>query len=484
MSTTGATRSAGKWTVFGLVAVAVFMSTLDGSIVNIALPVIMEDYGVSLAAVKWVMMVYLLTVSSLLLSFGRLSDIRGRRWVYAGGFLLFALGSFGCGLSPGVDWLIAARVLQGAGAAMLMACSPALVVDIFPENERGRALGAVGTVVAAGLTTGPALGGLILHVFGWPMIFWINIPIGLVSAVFALRVLKGGPGDRRRSESFDLAGGLALATGMSCLIVTFSEGPVWGLVDPRTVAFACVSAGCGVLLAVRSRRLANPVFEPALVRIRLFALPVLSTVLLFVCLFSMLFLMPFYLMHPAGYPVGRAGTIMTIPFIALFFVAPAAGWLFDRIGASRGICTIGMLLLAAALLLISQLDTQASFWSIAWRMVMTGVGIALFTPPNNSVTMSAIQPRYRGIAAATIATARNIGMVCGVALSGIVFNQVYAQWSGGAPFTVYDSEEAGAFMAAFRYAIRTGAAAAFLGAVLAFLRGPEPGRSVAGSNRF
>ena len=143
--------SPNKWLVFSLVAAGVFMSTLDSSIVNIALPVIMADFQVPLTRIEWVPMIYLLTVSSLLLTCGRLSDIRGRRLVYCGGFVIFAAGSLLCGISGGVSWLIASRTLQGVGAAMLMACSPALVVDAFPLAERGRALGMVGMVVAAGL---------------------------------------------------------------------------------------------------------------------------------------------------------------------------------------------------------------------------------------------------------------------------------------------------------------------------------------------
>lgn len=466
----------GKWTVFALVAVAVFMSTLDGSIVNIALPVIMEDYGVSLSAVKWVMMVYLLSVSSLLLSFGRLSDIRGRRWVYFRGFLLFSAGSLLCGLATGLRWLVAARVVQGAGAAMLMACSPALVVDTFPEKERGKALGAVGTVVAAGLTTGPALGGLILHYFDWTMIFFVNIPIGLASAAMAQRILKGGAGDRGRREPFDLFGGAALAVGLSALILTFSKGAEWGPLSPRTLATAALAVAGLVSLGLRSLRAEHPVFRLDLLKTRLFAVPALGTMLLFICLFSMMFLMPFYLMHPAGYSVATAGTVMTIPFVVLFFVAPAAGWLYDRVGVSRGLCTAGMTVLALSLFALSRLPAQASIADISWRLAFAGLGTALFTPPNNSTTIGAVAPRFRGIASATTATARNLGMVGGVALAGLVFNHVYTGLSGGEAFAVFRPESTPVFMAAFRHALGAASAAALAGAVLAFSRGTERAR--------
>jgi len=193
----------GRWGAFSLIAIAVFMSSLDGSIVNIALPAIMKDMKVSLTTIEWVPLIYLLTISSLLLPFGRLSDIKGRRWVYCRGFVIFAAGSFICGSAEGAFWLVAARSFQGIGAAMLMACSPALAIDLFPVSERGRTLGMIGTAVAAGLTIGPALGGFMVRYFSWRYIFYINIPIGIVAAILASRSLKGGAGDVVRQESFD-----------------------------------------------------------------------------------------------------------------------------------------------------------------------------------------------------------------------------------------------------------------------------------------
>ena len=159
-----------KWLVFSFVAIGIFMSTLDGSIVNIALPTIMKDLSAPLAYMEWVVMIYLLTIFSLLLSFGRLSDIVGRRSIYVLGLIVFSIGSLFCGMAGNAILLIAARSFQGIGAAMIMACTPALVVDIFPVSERGKALGMVGAVVASGLTTGPVLGGLLLHFF--PREFW------------------------------------------------------------------------------------------------------------------------------------------------------------------------------------------------------------------------------------------------------------------------------------------------------------------------
>lgn len=462
-----------RWLVFGLVATAVFMSTLDGAIVNLALPVIMTDLGVAMDTVKWVMLVYLLVVSSLLLVFGRLSDIRGRRWVYCRGFLVFAGGSLLCAWAGSAGSLIAARALQGMGAAMLMACSPALLVDSFPAAERGRALGMLGTAVAAGLTTGPVLGGWILAVHSWQMIFLINIPIGLVSAGLAARLLRGGAGDRRRPEPFDGLGALALAACLASAITLLSQGWQWGWQHPAPwlvlVLLGVSTAAC----ALRFRRAAYPVFDPAILRIRLFVLPVLASLVLFACLFAMLFLMPFFLMHAAQVPVERAGAILLTPFVFLFFIAPLAGSLYDRMGSSRPLCTAGMGLLALALLALAGLPPRATLPMVLWRLALAGVGTALFTSPNNSLAMGAIPSHLRGVASAMTATARNLGMVLGVAMASQVFHQVFAEASGGQTFKTFAPALEDAFMEAFRVSMTCTGGVALGGCLLSFLGGAE-----------
>lgn len=264
--------------------------------------------------------------------------------------------------------------------------------------------------------------------------------------------------------------------GLCFLILAVTKGQQWGLSDPRTLCVSALSAGFIVVLVLRCLRVDNPIFEPDLLKVRLFLLPALAAMLLFVCLFSMMFLMPFYLLHPAGYSVAGAGSMMTVPFVALFFVAPASGWGFDRIGSSRGICTLGMILLAISLYLLSGLTATAAPVTIAWRMGLAGVGTALFTPPNNSVTMGSISNRFRGVAAATTATARNIGMVGGVAMAGLVFNHIFFIASGGEIFSAYGPQFEQAFMTAFRYALGATVGVAVLGAIVSFLRGPDTRR--------
>ncbi|MEE4354961.1 MAG: MFS transporter [Desulfococcaceae bacterium] len=464
--------SSRKWFVFLLVGIGVFMSTLDGSIVNIALPAIMADVGSSLSTVQWVMMIYLLTVSSLLMSFGRLSDIRGRRWVYSRGLILFSLGSLCCAFSLTAFSLIFSRAFQGLGAAMIMSCTQAIVVETFPPSERGRSLGMMGAVVASGLSAGPALGGWILHISSWQTIFLINVPIGLITALLVNRILKGGISDRTRSEPFDWAGALlmTLTTGSSLFVITHAYE--WGYLS---IPILCLSGTCIIsliALILQEKKTESPLFHPSLLKIRLFTLPVFSLMILFAGLFTVIFLMPFFLMHPCGFPPGKTGFIMVTPFIFLFLFAPLSGSLSDRIG-SRFLCTLGMGIMSLSFFFLAELRPEMSLFSIALPLMLSGIGVAVFIAPNNSTVMGAVPPQFMGVAAGTVATVRNLGMVLGIALAGTIFNSIFFKLSGGLRFQSYTPEMLPVYMAAFRHAMLAGGILSAAGIVITYLRGPD-----------
>ncbi len=365
-----------NWLIFLMVAIGIFMATLDGSIVNIALPSIMADFGVPLATVQWVVMIYLLTVTSLLLSFGRLSDIQGRRIIYSSGLFLFSIGSLFCGMAPSAHLLIVSRFFQGLGAAMTMACTPALIVDTFPEAKRGRALGLMGSVVASGLTAGPVLGGLLIHYFSWRAIFYINIPIGLLTAAGVFFLLKGSKADVTRAETFDWPGAAILTLLLGSFLMAITHAYEWGYFSAPTLALLAICILAAACLLFVETRVSHPLLSRSLFAIRLFSLPIMAAVILFVCLFSLVFLMPFYLIHPRGYPVNTAGGIMACIFVALFVVSPFSGALFDRIG-SRLLCTLAMALLACSLFSLAVIPANASFFSIIWRLSLAGIGSAV-----------------------------------------------------------------------------------------------------------
>ncbi len=460
------------WLIFFMVAIGIFMATLDGSIVNIALPSIMADFGVELATIQWVVMIYLLTVTSLLLSFGRLSDIRGRRIVYSTGLLLFSLGSLFCGIAPSAYWLIGARFFQGLGAAMTMACTPALVVDTFPEAERGRAIGMMGSVVASGLTAGPVLGGLLIHYFSWRAIFYINIPIGLLTAVGVFFLLRGGRADVTRPETFDWPGAAFMAIMLGALLMAITHAYEWGYLSVPILSLFALFFMAAIGLYYMESRVRHPILSRSLFAIRLFTLPIVAAVILFVCLFALVFLMPFYLIHPGGFAVNSVGGIMSCIFVALFVVSPLSGSLYDRMG-SRFLTTLAMALIACSLFTLAVIPAKASVFSILWRLSLAGIGTALFLPPNSAVAFSAVAPENRGVASATVAAARNLGMVLGVAIAGAIFNSVFYNLSDGLSLKEYQPALEDIFMKSFHFVMMGGGCIGILGMMIAFLRGPE-----------
>jgi EmrB/QacA subfamily drug resistance transporter len=461
-----------NWLIFFMVAIGIFMATLDGSIVNIALPSIMADLRVPLATIQWVTMIYLLTVTSLLLSFGRLSDIQGRRMVYSLGLCLFSFGSFFCGIAPSAHWLIGARFFQGLGAAMTMACTPALIVDTFPETERGRAIGMMGAVVASGLTAGPVLGGLLIHYFSWRSIFYINVPIGLLTAAGVFFLLKGSKADITRQETFDWPGAVLLAILLGSLLMGITHAYDWGYFSLPTLSLIAISILAATCLIYVETRVKHPILSRSLFAIRLFSMPIIAAVILFVCLFALVFLMPFYLIHPGGYPVNVVGGIMACIFVSLFVVSPFSGALYDRIG-SRLLCTLAMAIISCSLFSLSTIPANASFFSIIWRLSLAGIGTALFLPPNSAAAFSAVSPESRGVASATVAAARNLGMVLGVAIAGAIFNSVFFTLSNGLSLKEYHPSLEEIFMESFHIVMLAGGFIAILGMIIAFLRGPE-----------
>ncbi|BBO87096.1 MFS transporter [Desulfosarcina ovata] len=462
-----------KWISFVLVATGVFMTTLDSSIVNIALPVIMERLKAPFETVQWIVVIYLLTISSSLLAFGRLSDIRGRRWVYCYGFIGFTLGSLFCALATQAWHLIFSRAFQGVGAAMIMACSPALVVDTFPYKERGKALGLVGTVVATGLTAGPALGGLILAHFSWRMIFFLNIPIGIAAVVAAQKILSGTTADRASREPFDWWGAIWLAVTLFSLMTFMLHVGKWPASSLRMLALAVLAMAGLILLVWVERQCPYPILDGSILKNRFFIVSVGCAMILFAGLFSIIFLMPFYLMRPAGLSAQAAGYLMMIPFVFLFFFSPLSGWLSDRIG-SKLLCFAGMGGLTTALIAFGDLTPSAGRLAEMWRLGLAGVSVAIFLPAYNASAMGSVVPQKRGIASGIIAAARNFGMVIGVALSGLIFSHSFSQLSGGLNANSYQPLLKPVFLRAFHLSMLAGAGLVAAGWLLTLFRGTPP----------
>ena len=408
-----------KWWALLTVAIGTFMGTLDASIVNISFPRLTQVFETEPSVVMWVSVAYLLVSVGLMLTLGRIGDTYGRKRVYILGFTVFTIGLILCSLSQSIVQLILARVVQAIGSAMTVALSTAIVTAAFPNEERGKALGILGGVVSSGLLSGPVLGGLILDALDWRAIFYIRVPVGIIGIIMALILLKEQK-DAETSLKFDLGGAATLFGGLSCLLLFFNFGGKLGFTSPLAIVLVASSVALLVLFIIFERRAPQPIVDLNLFRNWLFAAGNISLVIMFVAISANTFLMPFFLIDGLGHSASRTGLIFaSISFTALI-VGPVSGWLSDKIG-SRILCTIGIALICLALFLLSRLGTESSEVDIILRLVIQGIGSGMFSSPNNSSIMGSIPRDKLSTGSAMIATVRQIGTSCGIAIAGTIF---------------------------------------------------------------
>jgi EmrB/QacA subfamily drug resistance transporter len=412
------------------------MSALDSSVVNTILPVLRRTFNSDIAAIEWVVTVYLLVISGLLLSFGRLGDMRGNKAVYVGGFGVFVVSSMVCGLAPTVSVLVAARSVQALGGAMLAANSPAILTKTFPSSRRGQALGIQAMITYLGLVVGPSLGGWLATQLSWRAVFYINVPVGLLALLLSLKVI---PGDatHENQERFDFAGAALFTAGLMALLLGLNRGHIWGWASPVTLGVLALALGLLAVFVVIESRVPDPMLDLSLFRVRVFSAATVSAILNYVCLYSIVFLMPFYLIQGRGLTAAQAGAILTGQPLVMALVAPLSGALSDKLG-SRLLSTLGMGVLACALFLYSRLGAGTSLTQVMLTMACSGLGVGLFASPNTSALMGAASRRRQGIAASIMATARTVGMALGIGFTGAVFNTVLAQGTpAGASSTLF-----------------------------------------------
>lgn len=449
-----------KWWTLAVVGSGTFMSALDTSVVNVALPVIGKATQTPVSTVEWVVLAYLITVGSSLLVFGRLADLYGKRVIYMSGQMVFVLGSLGCGLSGDVAWLIAFRAIQAVGAAMIFALGPAILVSAFPGHRRGRALGIQATMTYLGMSIGPALGGFLTHHFGWPSIFYINVPVGLGMWFMAHRVLRNDCPET--SQPFDPIGAGAMALGLASLLFALSKGGEIGWRNPWIAGLGGLAAGCLALVVVMEKRMEHPALDFRMFSNRMFSSSVLAAYLCYAATASVFFLMPYYLFHAAGVSVSQAGFVMMVVPLAMMAVAALSGSLSDKVGVI-GPATTGMGLMAAGIGWLGQLEPADSMRHIVFCLALIGTGAGLFTAPNNSAIMGSVPASRRGVAGALLAAARTVGFATGVAVAGMIYVACLRGGSGtGTPEEVAH---------AVRIGMRVTTGAAGMAAFCSLLRG-------------
>ena len=409
-----------RWLVIGTVCIGAFLGQLDASIATLVLPTLEQVFHASTAAVEWVAIAYLLTLAALVVIFGRLADMAGRKLLYNAGFLVFILGSGLCGLSHGLGELIVFRVLQAVGAAMLQSNSVAIITAAIPRRELGRAIGVQGAAQAVGLSIGPSVGGFLIGALGWEWVFYISVPFGLLGTLVAWFVLpqtarSAGP---EASERFDWGGAVSLTVAIGLALLALTFGTSWGWTSPRLLAVAALSAAALTGFCWLERRVAWPLVDFQLFRSRVFSAGIASGLFSYAVLFGALFVLPFYLQRVLRHSAASTGLLLTVVPLAIAVLAPVSGLLADRRGA-RLPTVLGMSLAAAALLALTFAGGRSTAVLVVLFAVF-GVGLGFFTPANNSAIMGSAPANRLGVAGGVLNMTRSLGTSLGVAATGAV----------------------------------------------------------------
>jgi EmrB/QacA subfamily drug resistance transporter len=404
---------------------------LDQTAVSVALPSIGRELGATHAELAWVMNAFLLTLAALAAVGGRLGDLAGRSRVLVGGVVLFGLASLACGLAPSEGWLIAARAVQGAGAAAMMPITTAIVSDAFPEAQRGRALGIYIGVASVFLSIGPLLGGALTEFANWRWIFFVNLPVAAATVAITLRYVGAGrlPFDR---AGLDVAGGAMLVGGLGAVVLALMQARAWGWTSPAILGLL---AGGGLLLALFARfesRRAQPIIPLGLLGDHVYlGATVVALCARFVTVGGLV-LSAIYLQDELGFGPLRAGLAMLPATIPMLLIAPAGGVVTDRFGP-RLCTTAGMVLLAVSLLVLGLLAPAGRYADLWPGLAGFGVGVGLVTVATSTAGMDVAAPGERGQAAGLLATARQVGGTVGLAVMGAVFSAAATAHLPGRP---------------------------------------------------
>ena len=414
----GITGPRHKWLSLMAVGLGVLMATLDISIVNVSLPSLVKTLRTDFPTIQWVILSYVLVVTSTMLTMARLGDLVGKKQIYLLGLIIFTLGSFLCGLSPTVYWLIGFRALQGCGAVMAQSLGIALVTEAFPARERGRALGIIGGIVSVGLALGPPLGGLIIGLASWRWIFLINIPVGFL-AMGATALFIPALQTKREKQRFDVPGGLILLATILTYALGMTMGQHLGFRTARVLLLLSGAVlGLGLFILVEKKS-AQPMLSPALFRNALFSINLIMGWLVFIVLGGT-FTLPFYLELVKGYPTEKVGLLMMVVPLSMGTISVVAGGLSDRFGP-RGISLLGLLLLIVGSLSIAALRVETTAWGYILHLLPFGLGLGFFQAPNNSAVMGAAPKEHWGVASGLLALSRTMGHTTGIPLAGVLF---------------------------------------------------------------
>lgn len=407
-----------RWALASL-SLSMLMPSLDTSIANVGLPTLAEAFGASFQQVQWIVLAYLLAITTLIVSVGRLGDMVGRRRLLLTGIALFTLASLFCGIAPTLWLLIAARALQGLGAAMMMALTVAMVGETVPKERTGGAMGLLGTMSAIGTTLGPSLGGVLIAWFGWETIFLVNVPLGIANFLLAARFLPADRQDRKAAQGRpDAIGTLLLALTLAAYALSMTLGH--GSFGAVNIGLLLVAAFGIALFAFIETKVKTPLLRLGMFRESSLSAGLAMSTLVSTVMMATLVVGPFYLSLALGFDAAHVGAVMSAGPLVSALTGVPAGRIVDRIGAHRMIMT-GLIGMIAGLSLIAALQGQFGAAGYIGPLVIITANYALFQAANNTTIMTNIRPDQRGVISGMLSLSRNLGLITGASVMGAVF---------------------------------------------------------------
>jgi EmrB/QacA subfamily drug resistance transporter len=431
------------------------MIMLDNTVVNVALPSIRDDLGISISELEWVVNAYALTFGVLLLSGGKLADMFGRRRMFIAGLVIFTAASLWCGLAGDAGSLIAARTVQGVGAALMNPATLSIITATFPARQRGTAIGIWAGVSALALAIGPLLGGLLTQHVGWSWIFFVNIPVGVL-AIVAARLFVDETKDTSREQRLDLPGLVTSAVGLFALTYGLIETNTYAWGSARVLLLLAVGFGALALFVLLESRQRIPMLDLSLFRNPTFAGANTVMALVGLAMFGVFFYNSLFIQNVLGYSAVQTGATFLPMTLLIMFVAPVAGKLTDRIGP-RWLMGAGM-----SLLLFGTLGESSTFWNILPGLLVGGLGMAITMAPTTAAAMASVPIAKAGVGSAVINSMRQVGGSLGIAIMGTV---VAASVSVGPRSPAYTAQ----FVDGYHRALLVGAGVLLAGAVVAVL---------------
>ena len=447
-----------KWWTLGAVSFGLFMIMLDNTVVNVALPTMQRDLHVSISQLEWVVIAYALTFAALLITGGKLGDLYGRRRIFVVGLAIFTLSSLACGLAPTAGFLIGARAVQGAGAALMNPATLSIIVATFPPRQRGTAIGIWAGVSALALAIGPLGGGLITEHINWNWIFFVNVPIGALAIVVSQLVIRESR-DTSVEQSIDAPGLVTSGAGLFFLSYALVEGNRHGWTSPEILSFFALGFAALSAFVVLQRRRRLSLLDLSLFRIGAFTGANIVAMLVSLSMFGVFFFVTLYVQNILHYRPAKAGATFLPMVLLIIFIAPIAGRLSDRIG-SRWLMGGGMTLLGISLLLYERVTVHSSFWTLLPAMLVGGFGMAMTMSPMTSAAMGAVPVDKAGVGSGVLNSFRQVGGSLGIALMGAIVGS-YLHHPAGSPAAAQD------YVNGLHSGFEVGAAITFVAAIVA-----------------